>query len=65
MMRILFVDDDSSVLAGLRRLFHPLRAEWQTSFAEGGPQALDLMAGEPIDVVVSDIRMPGWTGLSC
>ena len=62
MMRILFVDDEPSVLAGLRRLFHPLRAEWQTSFADGGPQALALMAEEAVDVVVSDIRMPGMDG---
>jgi putative nucleotidyltransferase with HDIG domain len=62
MKRILFVDDDPRILDGLRRLFHPLRAEWQTSFATGGLQALDLMAQDKMDVVVTDIRMPGMDG---
>lgn len=58
----MFVDDDPRILDGLRRLFHPLRAEWQTSFATGGLQALDLMLQDAIDVVVTDVRMPGMDG---
>ncbi len=62
MKRVLFVDDDPRVLDGLRRLYYPLRSEWSTSFAGSGPQALDLMDRETIDVVVTDASMPGMDG---
>jgi len=62
MMQVLFVDDDPNVLEALRRLLHPLRAQWQTSFASGGLEALDLMSRVSIDVVVTDLRMPGMDG---
>jgi len=60
--RILFVDDDPNVLAGLRRMLRPMRNEWSTEFAEGGPQALAILEKAPFDVIVSDMRMPGMTG---
>lgn len=60
--RILFVDDEPMVLQGLRRMLRPLREGWDMSFVESGPAALELMAQEPFDVVVSDMRMPGMNG---
>src|SRR5581483_11879011 len=62
MRQILFVDDESRVLDGLRRLFYPLRAEWQMSFANSGSEALELMSKTEFEVVVTDIRMPGMDG---
>ncbi|GAB4362389.1 MAG: response regulator [Deltaproteobacteria bacterium] len=62
--RILFVDDEPSVLSGLRRILRPMRGEWEMSFAESGAEALDRMAAAPYDVVVSDMRMPGMDGLA-
>lgn len=62
MKRVLFVDDDPRVLDALRRLYYPLRSEWSTSFAASGPQALDLMDRESIDVIVTDASMPGMDG---
>lgn len=61
-MRVLFVDDEPQVLSGLRRMLHGQRGQWQMQFAESGQQALDLMAEEPVDIVVSDMRMPGMDG---
>jgi HD-like signal output (HDOD) protein len=61
-IQILFVDDDKSVLDGLRRSMHSMRAEWNMSFATGGAEALALLAVAPADVVVTDMRMPGMTG---
>ncbi len=61
-MRVLFVDDQPNVLAGLRRMLRGLRNEWQMEFAESGEEALALMAESPFDVVVSDMRMPGMDG---
>lgn len=62
MKHILFVDDDPRVLDGLRRILYPLRTEWQTSFANSGPEALDLLSKQKFDVLVTDIRMPEMNG---
>lgn len=57
-LRIIFVDDEPSILDGLRRLLRPMRDEWEVFTAEGGLQALALLEREPMDVIVSDMRMP-------
>ena len=59
---VLFVDDEPRVLAGLRRMLRSRQGTWDMRFVEGGPDALDLMIREPVDVVVSDFRMPGLDG---
>jgi HD-like signal output (HDOD) protein len=61
-IRILFVDDEPNVLAGLRRMLHPMREEWRATFAGSGREAIDIMNRESQDVVVSDMRMPGMDG---
>lgn len=60
--RILFVDDEANILAGLRRMLRPQRSVWDMHFANGGAEALELMAQKSFDVVVSDMRMPGIDG---
>ncbi len=62
MKKILFVDDQPSVLQGLRRMLHGMRGDWDTSFAESGQEALDLLDKDKFDVIVSDMRMPGMDG---
>ena len=62
MKRILFVDDEPNVLDGLRRMLRPMREEWEIACASGGEEALAILAEEPFDVVVSDMRMPGMDG---
>lgn len=59
--RVLLVDDDAGVLAALRRVF---RAEnYELVFARSGEEALRrLEAGPPVQLVISDFRMPGMTG---
>lgn len=61
--RILFVDDEPNILQGLRRMLHSMRHEWDMTFANGGHEALQLLAQAPCDVVVSDMRMPGMDGV--
>jgi DNA-binding NarL/FixJ family response regulator len=59
---ILFVDDEPSILDGLRRSLRGRRGEWEMAFAAGGVEALARLAQSPCDVVVSDMRMPGMDG---
>jgi HD-like signal output (HDOD) protein len=61
--RILFVDDEPHLLAGLRRMLQIRQgAGWSMSFVDGGTAALEAMQVQPFDVVVSDFRMPGIDG---
>lgn len=62
-LRILFVDDETSILDGLRRLLRPLRDEWEVFTANGGQEALALLEREPLDVIVTDMRMPEIDGV--
>lgn len=57
---ILFVDDEASILASLKRLFRPFGYRILT--AESGAQGLEIMACENIDLVISDMSMPGING---
>jgi HD-like signal output (HDOD) protein len=62
MKRILFVDDESNVLDGIRRMLRADRARWDMHFAVGGEAALRACEAGAFDVVVSDMRMPGMDG---
>ncbi len=62
MKRILFVDDESKILDGIRRMLHADRKRWEMEFAVGGEAALQACAKSSFDVVVSDMRMPGMDG---
>jgi len=59
---ILFVDDEPNVLQGLQRMLRPLRDEWEMAFVNSGAEALAYLAQAPVDVIVSDMRMPGMDG---
>lgn len=58
--RVLFVDDEPRVLTTMRMLF---RNRYELYYADGGAQALELLRTQPVDVIVSDQRMPGMTGI--
>ncbi|MFH1277855.1 MAG: response regulator [Candidatus Eisenbacteria bacterium] len=60
--RIIFVDDETNVLDGLRRMLRPMRNEWDMAFVTTGGEALQSMEVQPYDVVVSDMRMPTMDG---
>jgi putative nucleotidyltransferase with HDIG domain len=62
MKTILFVDDEISILDGLKRMLRPMRAEWEMAFAPGGEAALSLLQESAFDVIVTDMRMPGMDG---
>ena len=59
---VLLVDDEESILNSLRRL---LRGQpYDLLLATSGAQALEILAQQPVNLVVSDARMPGMDGAS-
>jgi len=61
--RIMFVDDDPRVLAGLRRALSAQGRDWEMEFVANAKKAEESMKGRPFDVMVVDVRMPGKNGL--
>jgi len=57
---LLFVDDEQRVLKSMRAMF---RREYDVHVANSGAQALEILAEQSIDVVISDQRMPEMTGV--
>lgn len=61
--RILFVDDEPNILSGLRRILHGQKDVWDMNFASNVDDALKIVETEPPDAIVTDVNMPGKTGL--
>ncbi len=57
---ILLVDDEPEILFSLRGL---LRQEFDLHTAESGAEALDILHGGPVHVIMTDQRMPRMTGV--
>jgi diguanylate cyclase (GGDEF)-like protein len=58
---LLLVDDEANILSALKRL---LRQENYTILtANSGQEGLEVLAKHAVDVIVSDQRMPGMTGV--
>ncbi|WP_082615454.1 HD domain-containing phosphohydrolase [Acidovorax sp. Root267] len=58
--RILCVDDEPNIVASLRRLFRG--SGYQVATATSGAEAIAHLEQEPVDLVFSDMRMPGMSG---
>lgn len=56
---VLFVDDEQRILNTMRIMF---RRHYEVLTASGGEEALALIKERPVDVLVSDQRMPGMSG---
>jgi HD-like signal output (HDOD) protein len=59
---ILFVDDEMELLDGLKARLYKQRSHWRMQFVASGDEALGILEREPIDLIVSDVRMPGMDG---
>ena len=64
MKRILFVDDEQSVLDGLKDVLRKQRRCWDMVFALGGDNAIAELKRGAFDVVLSDVRMQGMDGVT-
>lgn len=62
-IRIALVDDQALVLKGLSALLHGFGGIEVALEAGDGGQLLGALAQRPVDVIVSDIRMPGVGGI--
>ncbi len=60
---VLFVDDEPRVLQGLERMLRPQRHDWHMTFVTSGADALVALASGTVDVLVTDMRMPGMNGV--
>ncbi len=60
-VRILVVDDDKNTRDGLHRA---LRRHFDVDLAESGDRALQMLAENKVDILLSDVRMPGMDGIT-
>ncbi|UUZ80342.1 response regulator [Paenibacillus sp. P26] len=63
MIRLLIVDDEEIITEGLFEVLKQLNLGLDLYKAYSGEEALDLMNRTRVDIVLSDIRMPGMDGL--
>jgi DNA-binding response OmpR family regulator len=61
--RILVVDDEQKVGFFLSRSLTMMSDRYQVETAESGEQALTILKDESIDLMITDLRMPGISGL--
>ena len=58
---LLLVDDEPNIISSLQRL---LRRDGYTILACDSPEkAFEILSGQPVDVILSDQRMPGMSGV--
>ena len=61
-MRILLVDDETRLLDSTRRAIRLERPSWAVFTASGGVEAIQVLQERSIDVLVTDMLMPGMDG---
>jgi DNA-binding NtrC family response regulator len=61
MASILIADDEKNTREGLARA---LQRHYDVLLAEDGRRALEILEQRPVDIVLSDVRMPGMDGLT-
>jgi response regulator RpfG family c-di-GMP phosphodiesterase len=59
--RVLLVDDEENILASLRRLLR--REPYDLVIANSAREALEVLEQTPVQLVITDFRMPGMTGV--
>jgi HD-like signal output (HDOD) protein/ActR/RegA family two-component response regulator len=59
---ILFVDDERDLLDSLRARLYKHRHDWDMKFVVSGEEAIAAFERQNVDLIVSDVRMPGMDG---
>ena len=60
--RVLFVDDELSILKAIKRSF--FNTDFSVSTANSAKEALEFLQNNEVDIVVSDVKMPEMDGIS-
>ncbi len=60
---ILIVDDEPNVATSLGRMLEHLDQSCQVSIAHSGEEALEVLDRSPVNLLITDLRMPGISGL--
>ncbi|CAM4227374.1 two-component system response regulator YesN [Paenibacillus endophyticus] len=63
MYRILIVDDERIERQGILQLIKTHKLDLETILAENGEVALEIIKNQPIDILITDIKMPFMDGL--
>ncbi len=63
-MRMLLVDDERLVLAMATRALNAKRPEWLVETASDGFEAMQMLKSKPVDILVTDVQMPGMDGMA-
>lgn len=61
-MRILLVDGDEAFLQQIRRVFWKRHRAWEVLLAPSGALALELLARDPVDILMTETRLPDMDG---
>ena len=61
MLRALVVDDDRSVRTALK--INLSKAGYDVNVASSGEEALEMLKASPVDILLTDVKMGGMTGL--
>ncbi len=61
--KVLIVDDEETLTWGMAKSLARDRDKYEVEIANNGKEALDVLGKMPIDLVISDIRMPDINGL--
>ncbi len=61
--RLLIVDDEETLTFSLYQSFILSKKDYEVATAASGEEALDKMSDSPFDLVITDIFMPGISGL--
>lgn len=59
-LSVLIVDDEPAILSSVGRVLERLGHSVRT--ASNGEEAIEISLEEPVDVIISDLRMPGLSG---
>jgi len=60
--RILFVDDEPMILKGIQQTLRKMQDVWDMTFASSAAEALAVLDNNPMDVIISDMKMPEMDG---
>ena len=63
MRRILMVDDEAIIVKGMLSVMEKSGLDAEVYSALSGPEALEILSQKRMDIVVSDMAMPGMDGL--